>query len=112
MPQKAASPPAYSASPDPLALARQARAEVLRDWLWAAAGQKECVVLYGASAAALVIYAGLFMLANPAQFSPWAMAAVFFAALTSSIAGLAFSAICGAMLFHLIADPCRSCRSR
>ena len=33
------------------------------------------------------------------------MAAVFVAALTSSIAGFAFSAICGAMLFHLLDDP-------
>jgi uncharacterized membrane protein YfcA len=33
------------------------------------------------------------------------MAAVFVAALSSSIAGFAFSAICGAMLFHLLDDP-------
>jgi hypothetical protein len=33
------------------------------------------------------------------------MAAVFVAAFASSIAGFAFSAICGAILFHLIDDP-------
>jgi uncharacterized membrane protein YfcA len=33
------------------------------------------------------------------------MTAVFVAALTSSIAGFAFSAICGAILFHLFDDP-------
>ena len=33
------------------------------------------------------------------------MAAIFVAALSSSIAGFAFSAICGAMLFHLLDDP-------
>jgi uncharacterized membrane protein YfcA len=33
------------------------------------------------------------------------MAAISFAALASSIAGFAFSAICGAMLFHLADDP-------
>ena len=53
MPQKAASPPAYSASSDPLALARQARAEALRDWL-SALGQKRligssCGMLLGSS---------------------------------------------------------------
>ncbi len=107
MPQKAASPPAFSASSTPLAaplaLARQARAEALRDWL-SAAGQKR-VVLYGASAAALAAYGGLLAQSDPAGVSPWAMAAVFVAALTSSIAGFAFSAICGAMLFHLLDDP-------
>jgi uncharacterized membrane protein YfcA len=34
-----------------------------------------------------------------------AMVALMLAAAASSIAGFAFSAICGAMLFHLIADP-------
>src|SRR5712692_10568709 len=107
MPQKAASPPAFSAPSNPLAtplaLARQARAETSRDWL-SAAGQKRAVV-YGASAAALAAYAGLLAQSNPAGVSSWAMAAVFVAALTSSIAGFAFSAICGAMLFHLLDDP-------
>jgi uncharacterized protein len=107
MPQKAASSPAFSAPSTPLvtplALARQARAEALRDWL-SAVGQKRSVV-YGASAAALAAYGGLLALSDPAGVSPWAMAAVFVAALTSSIAGFAFSAICGAMLFHLLDDP-------
>ncbi|MGH7154237.1 MAG: hypothetical protein ACREF3_09925, partial [Acetobacteraceae bacterium] len=31
--------------------------------------------------------------------------AIFFAALTSGIAGFAFSGICGALLFHLMAGP-------
>jgi uncharacterized membrane protein YfcA len=109
MPQKAASPPAFSASSTPLAtplaLARQARAEALRDWL-STVGQRR-LVLYGASVAALAAYGGLLALSNPAAVSPWAMAAVFVAALTSSIAGFAFSAICGAMLFHLLDDPVR-----
>lgn len=34
-----------------------------------------------------------------------AMAAITLASMISSIAGFAFSAICGAMLFHLVADP-------
>lgn len=103
MPQKAALPPVYSASSTPIVLSRQARAEALRDWLWTA-GQKR-VALYGAGAAALAAYVGVLTLANPAAVSPWAMAAVFVAALSSSIAGFAFSAICGAMLFHLLDDP-------
>jgi|HubBroStandDraft_6_1064221.scaffolds.fasta_scaffold149118_2 uncharacterized membrane protein YfcA len=108
MPHKAALPPVYSAPSTPLAtplaLARQARAEALRDWLGAVARQKG-VVLYGASAMALAAYAGVLMLVTPAAVSPWVMAAVFVAALSSSIAGFAFSAICGAMLFHLLDDP-------
>ena len=39
------------------------------------------------------------------QPSPWIMAAIFAAAGTSSIAGFAFSAICGAALFHLLGRP-------
>jgi hypothetical protein len=103
MPQKAALPPAYSASSNPFVLARQARAEAARDWL-SALDQKR-LALYGAGVAALTAYASLLSLANPAAVSAWAMAAVFVAALTSSIAGFAFSAICGAMLFHLLDDP-------
>jgi uncharacterized membrane protein YfcA len=37
--------------------------------------------------------------------APWAMIAIFLAAGTSSIAGFAFSAISGAMLFHLLGRP-------
>jgi hypothetical protein len=103
MPHKAALPPVYSAPSTPLVLARQARVEALRDWLWMA-GQKRAAI-YGAGAAALVAYAGVLTLSNPLAVSPWAMAAVFVAALSSSIAGFAFSAICGAMLFHLLDDP-------
>ncbi len=107
MPHKAALPPAYSASStalaNPLVLARRMQAEILRDRLWMA-GQKRGT-LYGAGAMALAAYAGALTLAAPASVSPWAMAAVFVAALSSSIAGFAFSAICGAMLFHLLDDP-------
>jgi len=103
MPHKAALLPVYSAPSTPLALARQAPAEALRDWLWMA-GQKRAA-LYGAGAAALVAYAGVLTLSNPLAVSPWAMAAVFVAALSSSISGFAFSAICGAILFHLLDDP-------
>jgi uncharacterized membrane protein YfcA len=36
---------------------------------------------------------------------PWVMMAIFSAAAMSSIAGFAFSALCGAMLFHLLGRP-------
>jgi hypothetical protein len=36
-----------------------------------------------------------------------AAAAIFVSAFASSIAGFAFSAICGALLFHMIDDPLR-----
>jgi uncharacterized membrane protein YfcA len=63
-------------------------------------------VRYGAGVLTLVFYASVLALKQP-HFSLWAMAAIFVAALTSSIAGFAFSAICGAMLFHLLDDPVR-----
>jgi uncharacterized protein len=100
---KAASPPAYSATSSPIAVARQARIETLRDWL--SASMQNRLAPYGAGVAALAAYAGMVTLLNPTGVSLAALAAIFVAALTSSIAGFAFSAICGAMLFHLIDDP-------
>jgi uncharacterized membrane protein YfcA len=44
----------------------------------------------------------------PADFSLWCLLAILVASLVSSIAGFAFSAICGAMLFHLVDDPVRA----
>jgi uncharacterized membrane protein YfcA len=61
---------------------------------------------YGAGVLALAFYTSVLALKQP-HFSLWVMAAIFVAALTSSIAGFAFSAICGAMLFHLLDDPLR-----
>ena len=82
--------------------AHRARNEAIRDSLLA--GRQCPYVLYGASVAALAAYTGILAAMN-AAVSVWAMLAVFVAALTSSIAGFAFSAICGAMLFHLLGDP-------
>ena len=105
MPQKAASPPAYSATSNPLALVEPLAP---RDWVvrerLSTAWQKP-YVRYGAGVATLAFYAGVLALSKQPHFSLWAMAAIFVAALTSSIAGFAFSAICGAMLFHLLDDP-------
>jgi uncharacterized protein len=39
------------------------------------------------------------------ELSPWVMLAIFLAATASSIAGFAFSAICGAILFHILGKP-------
>jgi uncharacterized membrane protein YfcA len=102
MSDKAASPFAYPSTSDLAALAHRARAAAIRDWLLA--GRQCPYVLYGTGVAALAAYTGILAAMN-AAVSVWAMAAVFVAALTSSIAGFAFSAICGAMLFHLLADP-------
>ncbi|MEA2803490.1 MAG: uncharacterized protein QOE49_3585 [Rhodospirillaceae bacterium] len=104
MPQKAASPPAYPATSIPLALAPSLAP---RDWMLRYRLLSICqkpYVRYGAGVAALVFYAGVLALKQP-HLSLWVMAAIFIAALTSSIAGFAFSAICGAMLFHLLNDP-------
>jgi uncharacterized membrane protein YfcA len=73
----------------------------------------EIVRWWRAGGAVLTLQAGLglaallcFVLAasdqQPAQLM---MAAISLAALLASVAGFAFSAICGAMLFHLSADP-------
>jgi hypothetical protein len=42
---------------------------------------------------------------DPTQQSLWIALAVFAASVVSSVAGFAFSAICGAMLLHLVDDP-------
>jgi hypothetical protein len=103
MAQKAAFPPAYSAASNPIDLARATRADAWRGWLSGA--RQSPLVLHGAGVAALALYASALVSLNATGVSPWVMAAIFVAALTSSIAGFAFSAICGAMLFHLLDDP-------
>lgn len=66
------------------------------------------VTLHGAGLAALAAYAVLLSSSTPQPACLATMAAVFGAALVSSIAGFAFSAICGAVLFHLADDPVRA----
>jgi uncharacterized membrane protein YfcA len=63
------------------------------------------LLLHGAALAVLLAYAAVLAATDSPHISLWVMAAIFVAALTSSIAGFAFSAICGAMLFHLLGDP-------
>jgi uncharacterized membrane protein YfcA len=61
--------------------------------------------------AGMILLAGYVVLLTrlgPMPEALWIMIAVFAAALVSSIAGFAFSAICGALLFHLIDDPVRA----
>ena len=53
----------------------------------------------------LAAYTTWLVALTPTERSLWIILAIFVAALVSSIAGFAFSAICGAMLFHLIDDP-------
>jgi hypothetical protein len=62
-------------------------------------------VFYAASLVVLAVYAAFVWKLAPLPGSTWIMLAVFVAALISSIAGFAFSAICGAMLFHLVDVP-------
>ena len=94
MPQQVPSPTLYSATTsDVLALARQTRAECLRDWM--VAGWQRRYALYGGAVAGLAGYASVLALSNSADV--WTLAALF-TAVTSSIAGFALSAIYGAML--------------
>ena len=55
----------------------------------------------------LAAYAAVLSGSPAANTSSWAMLSIFVAAFASSIAGFAFSAICGAIMFHLIDDPLR-----
>jgi uncharacterized protein len=57
---------------------------------------------------ALAVYTTWLPTVAPMERSLWISLAVLAASLVSSIAGFAFSAICGAMLFHLIDDPVRA----
>jgi uncharacterized membrane protein YfcA len=57
---------------------------------------------------ALAAYTSWLAGRGDAQGTAGVMAAVFAAALISSVGGFAFSALCGAMLFHLIDDPVRA----
>jgi hypothetical protein len=68
-------------------------------WAAYAAGPLRWLALGGAA----LICMGL--LAHDGNHGVPVAAAVLLAALASSIAGFAFSAICGAMLFHLTDDP-------
>jgi uncharacterized protein len=63
---------------------------------------------FAAYRAGMILLAGYVVLLTKVGPMPdvlWTMLAVFAAALVSSVAGFAFSAICGALLFHLIDDP-------
>jgi uncharacterized membrane protein YfcA len=64
-------------------------------------------VLQGAALIVLAAYGVALSRSGVTDTSAWAMPAIFVAAFASSIAGFAFSAICGAILFHLIDDPLR-----
>jgi uncharacterized membrane protein YfcA len=56
------------------------------------------------SCISLLCYSGVCR-ALSLQTSIWVMLAIFAAATVSGVAGFAFSAICGAMLFHLVQSP-------
>lgn len=60
---------------------------------------------YGLGVVMLGLYGTLLANGNSSSLPLWTTVAVFGAALVSSIAGFAFSAICGALLFHMIDDP-------
>jgi hypothetical protein len=57
---------------------------------------------------ALAAYTIWLLAVASTERSLWVSLAILAASLVSSIAGFAFSAICGAMLFHLIDDPVRA----
>ena len=58
--------------------------------------------------AALLLLNALPLALGPVERMLPVMAAIFVAAVVSSVAGFAFSAICGALLLHLVEDPVRA----
>jgi hypothetical protein len=60
---------------------------------------------------AVPIYTGLLLVLHEPMAAQLTTAAVFAASLLSSLAGFAFSALCGAMLLSSAMTPSRSCRS-
>jgi uncharacterized membrane protein YfcA len=75
--------------------------------IWPGAWLTQRGALHGAGLVVLAAYAVALSRSGATDTSLWAMAAIFVAAFASSIAGFAFSAICGAILFHLLDDPLR-----
>jgi uncharacterized protein len=75
---------------------------------WPGAWLTQRAALHGAGLVVLLAYATLLSRSGSTDTSLGAMAAIFVAAFASSIAGFAFSAICGAILFHLLDDPLRA----
>jgi uncharacterized membrane protein YfcA len=63
------------------------------------------LTFFGGALVLLAVYGTVLSGVGKSTLPLWTMAAVFIAATVSSIAGFAFSAICGAMLFHLLGDP-------
>jgi uncharacterized protein len=55
--------------------------------------------------ALLMVYCKVLQSVGAPEFNGGVLAAIFLASTLSSIAGFAFSAICGAMLFHLMSGP-------
>jgi len=70
-----------------------------------AASPRNLFSFYAAGLLALAVYGALVWKVSAVPGSAWVMGAVFLAALVSSVAGFAFSAICGAMLFHFVKEP-------
>ena len=75
--------------------------------IWPGAWLTQRGALHGAGLVVLAAYGVALSRSGATDTSLWAMAAIFVAAFASSIAGFAFSAICGAILFHLLDDPLR-----
>jgi uncharacterized membrane protein YfcA len=74
---------------------------------WSAVRRIPRCALLGVGLVVLAGYSVALSRSGAVDTSLWAMAAIFVSAFASSIAGFAFSAICGAILFHMIDDPLR-----
>jgi uncharacterized protein len=78
-----------------------------QNFRWSSIGLTPRSALHGAGLVVLAAYTFALSHSDATDTSLWAMAAIFVSAFASSIAGFAFSAICGAILFHMIDDPLR-----
>lgn len=96
-----------------LATARAARAAYLRASIATFIARVQprsltaVLLLALANAGLLVVYARVLPAAGVAGLSIVVLLAIFFASALSSVAGFAFSAICGAILFHLMTGQVR-----
>jgi uncharacterized protein len=68
----------------------------------------KAALLAGAVAIGLILYADVLHLAFGVSISAYVLLAILLAATLSSVAGFAFSAICGAFLVHLINGPVKT----
>jgi len=86
-------------------LLAQSRARLVRSSAFVGEWRLAPITLAGINGLVLMTYAWALSAFELSAVSVPALLAIYGASMLSSIAGFAFSAICGALLFHLLSDP-------